>query len=322
MMTPWNRRRRERELDEELAGHLRLAVAERIARGESAEAAERAARRELGNLGLVKEVTREMWGGGTVERLVQDLRYGARTLRRSTAFTVLAVLTLAIGIGATTAMFTVVHAVLLRPLPFPSADRLVQLSHRSATGMFDPGPEMADATWIAVRDRLSTFDKVFASTPTLVNLTEAGDPVRVRGAAITAEFFATLGASPRYGRAFTRDDEPSSAARVVILGSALWRERFNSDPSIVGRAITLDGVRHTVVGVMPDRFAFPDDAQLWLPLALHPSDHFSQLVRVIGRLRPGVTRDQARDELTSVIAAAVTSNDRCSCSPGQSRSSC
>jgi hypothetical protein len=125
MMTPWNRGRRDRELDEELLGHVRMAIEERVARGEPRDEAERAARREFGNLGVVREVTREMWGGGWVERLVQDLRYGARTLRRSPAFTVVAGLTLAVGIGATTAMFTVVHAVLLRPLPYPRSDRLM-----------------------------------------------------------------------------------------------------------------------------------------------------------------------------------------------------
>jgi len=127
MITPWRRRHRDLELDEELAGHMRMAIEERVARGERREDAERAARREFGNLGVVTEVTREMWGGGWFERLLQDVRYGARTLRRSPAFTIVALSTLALGVGATTAMFTVVHAVLLRPLPYPRSDRLMRI---------------------------------------------------------------------------------------------------------------------------------------------------------------------------------------------------
>ena len=126
----WNRSRRDRDLDEELRAHLRMAVEERVARGENRREAEQAARREFGTVGVVTEVTREMWGGGWFERLFQDVRYGARTLRRSPAFTIVAGLTLALGIGATTAMFTVVHAVLLRPLPYPRSDRLMQLACR------------------------------------------------------------------------------------------------------------------------------------------------------------------------------------------------
>ena len=163
MNFPW-RRRRDRELDEELRGHLWMAVEERVARGERREDAERAARREFGNLGVVQEVTREMWGGGWLERLVQDVRYGGRTLRRTPAFTIVAGLTLALGIGATTAMFTVVHAVLLRPLPYPEADRLIRLSYqpRSAPAAMPPG--VSDYQWVEYRRHQRLLARVGAAT--------------------------------------------------------------------------------------------------------------------------------------------------------------
>ena len=293
MMFPWSRRRRDRELDEELRAHLSMAVEERVVRGQSRRDAEAAARREFGNLGVVKEVTREMWGGGGVERLWQDVRYGARTLRRAPAFTTVAGLTLALGIGATTAMFTVVHDVLLRPLPYPRSDRLVQLSYESTGLGFGRVLGMADVHWIGFRDRARLLDGAAAWYPQLVTLTNAGDPVRVRAATVSAELFSTLGIRPLHGRGFVRGDESPVSERVVVLGAGLWRDRFGGDPRVVGRTVTLDGVPRVVVGVMPPGLAFPDDARLWLPLELHPTAHFSLLVRVVARLRDGVTPEQA-----------------------------
>ena len=300
MMSPWSRRRRDRELDEELRSHFIMAIEERVARGESRRDAEDAARREFGNVGVVKEVTREMWGGGGFERLWQDVRYGVRTLRRAPAFTTVAGLTLALGIGATTAMFTVVHDVLLRPLPYPRSDRLVQLSYENTGLGFGRVLGMADAHWIGFRDRARLLESAAAWYPQLVNLTDAGDPVRVHGANVSAELFATLGVRPLHGRVFARADESPASERVAVLGAGLWRERFGGDPGVVGRTVTLDGVRRIVVGVMPAGFAYPDDAQLWLPLELHPSSHLSLLVRVVARLRDGVSLEQAAAELTSV----------------------
>ena len=305
MIPPWVRRRRDRELDEEIRGHLRMAIEERVARGESRADAEAAARREFGNVGVVKEVTREMWGGGDVERLWQDVRYAVRTLRRAPAFTAVAGLTLALGIGATTAMFTVVHDVMMRPLPYPQSDRLVQLSYQSTGLGFGPVLGMADAHWIGFRDRSRLLAGSAAWYGQLVNLTGAGDPVRVQSASATAELFATLGVRPLHGRGFVRAEESPASERVVVLGNALWRERFGGDAGVVGRSVTIDGVPRTVVGVMPAGFAYPDDAKLWLPLELHPSEHFSLLVRVVARLRDGVTREQEAAELTSVAGGVA-----------------
>src|SRR4030095_186028 len=193
MNFPWSRSRRDRELDEELRGHMRMAIEERVARGETRVEAERAARRDFGNVGLVKEVTREMWGGDWLERFVQDGRYGARTPRRSPAFTTVAGLTLALGIGATTAMFTVVHAVLLRPLPYPRSDRLMQLAYMAPNNPFITEGGISDLQWGDWRSRFRTFARVAAMTPGLVTLTNAGDPVRLQQASVAAGLFETLG---------------------------------------------------------------------------------------------------------------------------------
>jgi len=303
MIKPWRRRHRDLELDEELAGHMRMAIEERVARGERREDAERAARREFGNVGVVKEVTREMWGGGWFERLLQDVRYGARTLRRSPGFTIVALSTLALGIGATTAMFTVVHAVLLRPLPYPRSDRLVRIAYDYPKSPFITEGGISDRQWVDARSRYRMFSRVAAFTPGLVTLTNAGDPVRLQEASVAAGLFETLGIMPALGRTFGRDDELVGGEPVVILGDALWRERFGADSNVVGRPITLDGVRHTVLGVMPQGFAYPLDARLWRPLRLQLAPNRFQILSVIGRLRDGATRAQALAELDALAAA-------------------
>jgi putative ABC transport system permease protein len=302
MNWPWSRRR-DRELDEELHAHLRMAVEERVARGERRADAELAARREFGNLGVVQEVTRETWGGGWLERLVQDVRYGARTLRRSPAFTVVAGLTLALGIGATTAMFTVVHAVLLRPLPYPRSDRLMRLAYEAPNNPFIWTAGISDHHWVEFRRRDRLFSRVAATTSGLVTLTNAGDPARLQGASVTAGLFEALGIGPVYGRSFTLEDESDGAGPIVIIGDGLWRDRFGADPRVVGTTITLDGTRHTVIAVMPQGFAYPSDAQLWRPLRVQLSPNRSMILSVTGRLRDGATREQAIAELTSMAAA-------------------
>jgi hypothetical protein len=195
-----------------------MAVEDRVARGERPADAELAARREFGNLGVVQEVTRESWGGGWLERLAQDVRYGARTLRRSPAFTVVAGLTLALGIGATTAMFTVVHAVLLRPLPYPRSDRLMRLAYEAPNNPFVWTAGISDYHWVEFRRRDRLFSRVAAATPGLVTLTNAGDPTRLQGAAVTAGLFETLGIEPVYGRSATRCGATASAPIHVSSG--------------------------------------------------------------------------------------------------------
>ena len=302
---------RDDELDAELESHLRMAIEERMARGESRDAAERAARREFGNVTHVKEVTREV-RGLWLERLVQDVRYGARALRRTPAFTIVAVLTLALAIGANSAVFTMVNGVLLKPLPFRDPERLFLASYVPVDLPFEVPPGMADRTWPDYRQRARAFEKLTAYTgfgqKTLSGSDgdgagSASDAATVAGARVDASFFAVLGVSPMLGRAFLSEEELADRNTVAILSHRLWRERFGGDPRAIGARIALDGVPYTVVGVMPAGFNFPARSEIWTPLTLALGNGDFFWLTVLGRLRDRVTVDQARAELGAIMAA-------------------
>lgn len=296
--------RRDDELDEELASHLRMAVAERIARGESRTDAEAAARREFGNVTLVKEVIRELRGGITFEHLRQDVRYGIRALRRTPTFTAVAVLTLALAVGANSAVFTVVNGVLLRPLPFRDPDALHLISYVATDLPFEVPPSLSDRVYLAYREHARAFERVAAYHRSEVTLTGRGDAARITGARVTADFFGVLGVSAVLGRVFTKEEEQPGGGRVVILSDRLWRGHFAADSTITGRVIRLDGKPHVVVGVMPGGFGFPASSELWTPLEIKLDPGNSFMFSVLGRLRHDVTREQAVAELTSAARAA------------------
>jgi putative ABC transport system permease protein len=294
------RDRRDAELDEEIRGHLALAEADRIRRGESPNEAADAARREFGNVGLVKEVTREMWGAIWFERLIQDLRYALRSLRLAPGFATIAILTLGLGIGATTAMFTVVNGVLLRPLPFAQPDRLFLISYKDANNPWQRQPALMDSHYLEYKARTRAFEGVAAFYGSPVTLTQAGEPMRLASTMVTPEFTNLLGVAPAIGTTFSADDGKTGREPVTLLSDNLWRDRFAADPRVVGKTITLDGVAHTVIGVMPPGFDFPNHARLWRPVAITLNPHQQRMSPVFGRLRPGVTVEQARAELVAV----------------------
>jgi putative ABC transport system permease protein len=294
---------RDEELEEELASHLRMAIADRMARGESRESAERAARLDFGNVTHVKEVTRDLRRGVWLERLVQDVRYGARALRRTPAFTVVAVLTLALAIGANTAVFTVVNSVLLRPLPFRDPSRLFLVSYMPTDLPFEVPPGLPDRTWLAYRERARTFERVSAYGRSQATLSGVGDAVRLAGARVDANFFSVLGIAPVLGRSFVGEEESVGRDHVVILSNGLWHDRFAADPHVVGRVISLDGIPHVVIGVMPSGFSFPAASELWTPLAIQLDAGNSFLLSILGRLPADATPDQARNELASIVDA-------------------
>jgi putative ABC transport system permease protein len=280
----WFRKRewRDASLDDEIRAHLDMAVRDRIARGESPDAALAAARREFGNVAHVKEVTREMWGGIWRERLLQDLHYAFRSLRRAPSFTLVAVLTLALGIGANTAMFTVMNAVLLRPLPFSDPGRLFTPSYTQPPSIFAPIPGLYDRHYLAFERDTTIFERIGTYYGLALTLSGSGDPVKVATTAATPSLFDALRMRPIIGRGFASNEAEPGQDGVVIIGQGL------------GSVITLEGRRRTVIGIMPSDRAFPAMSDLWTPLKVLPQEGNFRLGNVVGRLKDGMTLDQAK----------------------------
>jgi putative ABC transport system permease protein len=287
---------RDENLDEEIRGHFAMAIAERIKRGESPEEATAAARREFGNVAHVKEVTRETWGGIWFERLLQDVRFTFRSLRRARGFTAVAVLTFALAIGVNTTMFTVVNGILFRPLPFRGENDVFVLSH-APTGQFGNGPAMFDATYAAYARSQRSFESTTSFAGGLATMTGVGEPTRLMVTGASPGFLRVLGVSPARGRDFTPAEQLDSADSHVIISDALWRDRFGSDPNVVGRALELDGVRNTIIGVMPPTFDFPNGTRIWRTAPIYPNPHRVSSRQVVGRLARGITPAAAQAEL-------------------------
>jgi putative ABC transport system permease protein len=293
---------RDRDLAAELDSHLQLHIDDNLRAGMTPSEARRNARMTLGGLEQTKERYRDRRGFPAVGTLGQDVRYGARILRRNPGFTVAAVTTMALGIGANSAMFTVINVVLLRPLPYPDSDRLVSAVQFHAKS----GPEWT--TWpdyMDWRDQPTGLQRLGGAWQVTYNLTGIDEPERLSGAAVTASLFPVLGVAPSLGRVFSErpDEDPLS----VVLAHSVWRRRFAADDNVIGRTIDLNGRPHTVIGVMPDGFAFPPQTELWVPF--DPSapglDRGYHLLNVVGRLKAGATIDQVRGELGAVAARSA-----------------
>ena len=251
-----------------------------------------------------------------------DARYGLRALRNTPGVTAVALVTLALGIGANAATFSVVNAVLLRPLPFPDPDRLIAF-WGSAPQMGLPVVRYPDALLVHFRTRSRTLDQMGTYNPATFTLTGGGEPERVVGALVTTGLFSTLGRAPLLGRTFLPEEETAGRNQVAVLGHGLWQRRFAGDPAIVGKSIVLDDSPATVVGVMPPDFDFPDRAQIWLPLAVDPQSLNCWCNAAIGRLAAGRTPEAASREisvLTDDFCAAARSASACSTGIPWSRS--
>jgi putative ABC transport system permease protein len=304
----------DRELAEEMRLHRERHERDLIASGVSAEEARCAAHRQFGNATLLQEESREMWTWNSFEQLLQDARYGLRMLRKNPGFTMVAVLTLALGIGANTAIFSVVDAVLLRPLPFADSGRLVSVAevHQSTEGNRAgvTTSNMTYATFFDPTRNSRSLGQISAYRRWNFNLTGGGEPENVEGSKVSPDFFSVLHAQPLLGRTFTPADDASGGDEVVVLSYGLWQRRFGGDPAIIGQTVKVNGEGHVVIGVMPAHFDFPQDSSLWAPLAPGrlANNRGAHLLTVLARLKPGVSLQQAQAEMGAFAQGITAAN--------------
>jgi len=285
--------------------HIELRAEENVRRGMAPEEARREAERQFGRFNRIKEEGYDVRGGRWLEATWQDLRYGARMLLKSPGFTATVLFTLALGIGANITIFSVVNAVLLRPLPYADADRLVFL-WTEAPKQNVKERTSAYATISEWRQQNTSFEDLAVFDPTMVTLTGAADPERSQSVRASANLFPLLGVAPALGRTFTSDEEQQKA-RVVVMSHGLWQRRFGASPNILGQTLEIDGVSSQVIGVMPERFQFPGrDIDLWEPQSVfsdweaQKSQRSAGPWRVVGRLKAQVSLPQAQLEMNTI----------------------
>jgi putative ABC transport system permease protein len=293
-----------RELGEELRAHLELLTEENLRRGMSAEEARRQATLTLGNASNIQENYRQQAGLPFLEIALQDLRYGMRMLRRSPGFAAVAIITLALGIGANSAIFSIVNGVLLQPLPYEDPGRLMDVFSSAPSRGFQ-NFTTSPPDFRTLRERNQTFAGLSASYTSPFNLTGISQPERLRGGVVSAEYFATLGVKPAIGRTFLPGEEKWGAHRVVIISGAFWRSHLNADPDISRKVLNLNGEPYNVIGVMADGFYTASPVQLWVHMAWKPKDnydsHNNYFLNMVGRLKPGITQQQARADLNAIM---------------------
>jgi putative ABC transport system permease protein len=247
---------------------------------------------------------------GHVDKFIQDLRYGLRALVARPAFTLIAVLALALGIGANSAIFSIVHTILMQPLPYRAPERLVMLWH-TYPQLNLPQATLSVPSYLEYRDNAGVFESVAARQGWSVNLTGAGEPERVQGARVTANFLKTLGVQVARGRDFLAEEDRPGSERVVLLTDGLWRRRFGADPATVGSLVSLNGEAHTVIGILPPGFSFFQLTDLLKPIAftpeqMNPTNHGFEFLTGVARLREGMTPAQARAGLDTLQARLRT----------------
>ena len=295
----------DRELTEEVATYVELLTEKKMKEGMNEKEARRAAMVEVGGVEQVKEQVRAGRTGSTIETLLQDIRYGLRSLLKKPGFTLTAVIALALGIGANTAIFSVINGVLLRSLSYANPDRIVMLWEKSLTGgnlqnVISPG------NFLDWQKQSTSFEHMAAVWDLRVNLTGGnGEPEEIKAQFVSQPFFAALGVQPLVGRSFLPQEDTVGNELVIILSHELWQTRFGSDPQIVGKQATISGRQRTIVGVMPPGFHFLDNqVRAWMPIALDPAINYREttgrFLRVVARLKPGVAIQQAQAELNGI----------------------
>ena len=301
------------DIDEEMRLHLEMQVEANVERGMPPEEARRAALRSFGNFDSVRERAYEVRGGGMIETFLQDVRYAVRMLAKRPGFTAVAALTLALGVGANTAIFSVVEAVLLRALPYRHADRSVVVWENNRSESGTPNV-VSPANFLDWRDQAKSFDEMAAFYDARANLTGVGEPEEVPLQVATPNLFTLLGVEAAVGRTFTPEDATAEPAEIAVISHGLWQRRFGRSPGVIGRIITLNGNNYTVIGVMSPDFKWfikessrnGKPAELWVPRALSEQQRdrnaSGRYMQAVGRLAPGVSRQQAQAEMDTIAA--------------------
>jgi putative ABC transport system permease protein len=294
------------DLDEEMRLHRELREQEEIERGLSAKEAHYAAQRRFGNDLVLREESRDMWGWNWLENFLQDVRYGLRMLFKNPGFTAAAAVTLALGIGANTAMFSVIEAVLLRPLPYSNAAQLVRVASTWKRGGVTTPYSSSPPDFFDWRDQNRSFSSMFAYEIGDYALTGQGEAKRARAVLATAGMFSTLEAHPLLGREFLADENHKGANHVVVLSYGLWQAEFGGTPGAIGKTLQLESEPYTVIGVMPAEFSFPlQGGDLYMPIGFDDkvmTQRGAHYLSVLGRLKGGVSLAQANDDLSAIMA--------------------
>ncbi len=297
------------DIDREMRSHLALQVEANIKAGMSPQEAREQALRSFGNVNRAIDAAYDVKSGGVIETLLQDIRYGLRMLAKHKAFTSIAVVTLALGIGANTAIFSVVNELLLRPLHYRDAERIVTVWEVTPEGRHQNSTSRANyRSW---RDQNKSFQYMAAFSDQRLNLTGTGDPEELSVQFVTPDFFKILGVDPLLGRTFLPEDDKADQSPVAVLGYGLWQRRFGGQASLVGEPITLNGLKYTVIGVMPQGFQFHikqrsgtgRPAELWtlLPMPVGPgANERGRFLGTVARLKDGVSAEQAAAELRMI----------------------
>src|SRR5437588_184625 len=319
-MSFWRRRRREAELEEEVRSHLEMAARESVERGETAKKAEQAARREFGNVELVKEVTRDVWGWRWLRDVADDARYGLRMLLKNPGFTIAAVVAIALGVGINVGIFSVLNGAALRLLPIPRAEQLVSVSQifhrRTVRNTHGETSMFSYSEYLDYSQHNHVFSGLLAYEPFLEGTLAGIKMQQLLGTATSCNYFEVLNEHPAQGRGFVDSDCAASGENaVVVVSDQLWRDTFGGDPTLVGKKITLNRMAFTVIGVALPGFTGtePIPSAFWVPITIQRvldagrdrlrDDNMSWLA-LLGRVRPGVTMEQVRADL-AVIAGRI-----------------
>ena len=300
-----HKERVDQEFSEEIQAYLDMSTEAKLGQGLSPREARRNALLELGGVEQVEERVREIRMGRFIETVWRDVRTGVRALVHSPVFTVVTVLSLALGIGANTAIFSVVNGLLLRPLPYPQSEQLVDVWHTPPQQSF-PGLDkfsVSPANYIDWKAQSTAFEQMAVYSDIGLSLSTSNDPLPLIGGVVSSDFFSVLRTNAMQGRTFTPDEEQPGHDKVVVIGHKLWQRAFGANPNIIGQTVTLNSRTFTVVGIMPAGFEFPREAELWVPLAWDDNDRKTRSIHdylVIARLKQNVSLEQARAEMSTI----------------------